>query len=96
MNQDYLSHLFVEKKGISYSCYLRQIRMQNAGKLLENRKLSITEVASMSGYNDTSQFIRVFKKDYGMTPKKYRDSMKWENSSGEQQSTTECEGGGCA
>lgn len=69
MNQDYLSHLFVEKKGISYSCYLRQIRMQNAGKLLENRKLSITEVASMSGYNDTSQFIRVFKKDYGMTPK---------------------------
>ena len=96
MNQDYLSHLFVEKKGISYSCYLRQIRMQNAGKLLENRKLSITEVASMSGYNDTSQFIRVFKKDYGMTPKKYRDSMKWENSPGEQQSTTECEGGGCA
>ncbi|MDO4285104.1 MAG: response regulator [Eubacteriales bacterium] len=74
MNQDYLSHLFAEKKGISFSAFLRGIRMDKAKELLENENYSVTEVASMTGYNDTSQFIRVFKQETGKTPKKYKDS----------------------
>lgn len=72
MNQDYLSHLFAEKKGISFSNFLRQIRMEHAKELLEKENFSVTEVASMTGYNDTSQFIRFFKQETGMTPKKYQ------------------------
>lgn len=72
MNQDYLSHLFAEKKGISFSAYLRHIRMERAKELLEKEEYSVTEVASMTGYNDTSQFIRFFRQETGMTPRKYR------------------------
>ena len=73
MNPAHLSHLFKEKTGESYSAYLKKIRIQKAKKLLEQNNCSITEVGVMTGYNDTSQFIRVFKQEIGMTPKKYRD-----------------------
>lgn len=76
MNQDYLSHLFAEKKGISFSVFLRQIRMEHARELLERENFSVTEVALMTGYNDTSQFIRFFKQETGMTPKKYRTYVR--------------------
>lgn len=76
MNQDYLSHLFAEKKGISFTAFLRQVRMAHAKELLEKENFSVTEVASMTGYNDTSQFIRFFKQETGMTPKKYQMSVR--------------------
>lgn len=75
MNADYLSHLFKEKVGESYSVYLKNIRLKKAKELLKEDKFSVTEVAAMTGYNDTSQFIRVFKQNVGITPKKYRDEQ---------------------
>ena len=80
MNPTYVSHAFVEKTGISFSTWLRGLRMDHAKKLLTSSKLSITEIASMSGYNDTSQFIRIFRQETGMTPKKYRDWIHMEES----------------
>lgn len=75
MNQDYLSHLFAEKKGIGFAAYVKQVRMERARELLEHEEYSVTEIATMSGYNDTSQFIRFFKQETGMTPKKYQMEM---------------------
>lgn len=72
MNQNYISHLFAEKKGISFSAFLRQVRISHAKELLKEEKWSVTEVAAMVGYNDTSQFIRIFRQEVGVTPKKYR------------------------
>ena len=80
MNPTYVSHVFVEKTGISFSTWLRGLRMDHAKKLLTDSKLSITEITSMSGYNDTSQFIRIFRQETGMTPKKYRDWFHMEES----------------
>lgn len=75
MNPAYLSHLFKEKTGESYSSYLKHIRMEKAKTLLEEEGCSITDVGAMTGYNDTSQFIRIFKQEMGITPKKYRDEI---------------------
>ena len=72
MNAAYLSHLFTEKTGISYSAYIRRLRVEKAREFLGKDTYSITDIASMVGYNDTSQFIRIFKQEIGMTPKKYR------------------------
>lgn len=76
MNQNYVSHLFAERKGISFSAFLRQVRVEHAKEFLRNADYSVTEVAMMVGYNDTSQFIRIFKQETGMTPKKYRSYME--------------------
>lgn len=75
MNSAYLSHLFKEKMGESFSAYLCKVRMEKAKNYLEDSKYSITEVATITGYNDTSQFIRIFKREFGVTPKKYRDEI---------------------
>lgn len=72
MNPDYLSHLFAEKTGESYSSYLKKVRMERARELLKEERFSITEIGTMAGYNDSSRFIRIFKEYTGMTPKKYR------------------------
>lgn len=76
MNPTYVSHCFAERMGISFSAWLRGVRIGQAKKFLESGSWSITEVASMSGYNDTSQFIRAFRQETGMTPKKYRDAVR--------------------
>ncbi len=75
MNPAYLSHLFKEKVGESFSTYLCKVRMEKARSFLENSQYSITEIATITGYNDTSQFIRIFKREFGVTPKKYRDEV---------------------
>ncbi|MDY3917791.1 MAG: response regulator [Candidatus Limivivens sp.] len=82
MNSTYVSHRFAERMGISFSAWLRGVRIGHAKKFLENGEWSITEVASMSGYNDTSQFIRAFRQETGVTPKKYRDAARGKNRSG--------------
>lgn len=75
LNHTYLSHLIREKTGQSYSGYLKQIRISKAKEHLKNLRISITEIATLSGYNDPSQFIQVFKKEVGMTPKRYRSTL---------------------
>lgn len=76
MNSAYLSHVFAEKMGISFSAWLRRLRVEHAKKLLEEGTVSVTEAAGLSGYNDTSQFIRVFKGEIGMTPKQYKSASE--------------------
>lgn len=72
MNQSYISHLFAERQGISFSAFLRQVRIEHAKEFLKDERYSVTDVAALVGYNDTSQFIRIFKQETGVTPKKYR------------------------
>lgn len=71
MNQDYISHLFAERKGVNFSSFLKKVRIDYAKEILKDGRNSVTDTASMVGYNDVSQFIRIFKQETGMTPKKY-------------------------
>lgn len=71
MNENYLSHLFTARHGVSFSSYLRKVRVIHARELLLEGKYSVTEAAGMVGYNDVSQFIRNFRQETGVTPKKY-------------------------
>lgn len=73
MNHSYLSYLIREKTGKTYSSYLREIRISHAKELLLDSHLPITDVATLSGYNDPSQFIQIFKKETGMTPRRFRE-----------------------
>lgn len=57
--------------------YLNYYRIEKACYLLEQKKGSITEVAYDCGYNDTSYFIRCFKKYKHTTPYKYANPSNW-------------------
>lgn len=53
--------------------YLKSIRMNHALILLRNSDNSIQYIAREVGYNNAGHFAGLFKKMYGVTPKKYRD-----------------------
>lgn len=73
MNPSYLSYLIRKKTGKTYSSFLKEIRITHAKELLLDSHLPITEIATLCGYNDPSQFIAIFKKETGMTPRRFRE-----------------------
>ena len=52
--------------------YLIQYRLTKAMSLLQDATLNITEISDQVGFNNVTHFIQVFKKKYGISPKKYR------------------------
>ena len=69
----YISHLFKEKMGISYSEYLRAVRLKYATTLFDHGIDSVKNVALLSGFSDPLYFSSVFKKCIGVSPKKYKE-----------------------
>ena len=67
----YISHLFKDKMGISYSEYLRSVRLKYAITLLDHGIDSVKNVALLSGFSDPLYFSKVFKDSVGMSPTVY-------------------------
>jgi AraC family transcriptional regulator, arabinose operon regulatory protein len=67
-----LRQLFKEDTDRSPMRYLRDLRMQHAEHLLSSTFLSVKEIAFASGVKDVSNFVRDFKRRYGLTPKQFR------------------------
>lgn len=70
----YLSRLFREELGVSFTEYLTKIRLEKAITLLA-QGLSVKECCFSVGYNDPNYFSRIFRKYYAMTPTEYRDEQ---------------------
>ncbi len=67
----YLSKVYKLETGEGLSEYINRTRMEKACHLLKNSRRKIYEIAESLGYQ-TNYFIRVFKRQYGMTPQEYR------------------------
>jgi len=72
LNPSYLSTLFKEELGMSFTDYITKVRIQRAKQLLLTTDLNITEVAESVGYNTAKYFNRVFKDHVNMTPSMFR------------------------
>ena len=70
-NAKYISHIFKEKTGVTYSEYLRDLRIKYAISLFDYGLGSVKNVAVLSGFSDPLYFSTVFKKFVGVTPKEY-------------------------
>lgn len=69
----YLSNIFHENTGESYMRFLTRLRMSQAALLLRSdEKLTIQQIAEMTGYLSDKHFIGVFKKFFGLTPNEFR------------------------
>lgn len=67
LNRRYLSRLFKEETGLSIQDYLIQTRLTEAERLLL-RGCSVKEAAHLTGYEDVSNFSKMFKKRTGRAP----------------------------
>ncbi|AEI46219.1 response regulator transcription factor [Paenibacillus mucilaginosus] len=74
INPNYLSNLFHQETGMTYSQYLTQHRLTEAKRLLRETQLKIYEVCEKVGYKDPAYFSRLFKTVEGQSPNDYRAS----------------------
>lgn len=68
----YLSNMIKRETGITYTDQIIKRRIEKAKALLKNRQLSITEIANQVGYHDYFHFTKLFTKEVGVSPSKYR------------------------
>ncbi|WP_150269819.1 AraC family transcriptional regulator [Paenibacillus tepidiphilus] len=67
----YLSKLFKEELGVTYTDYVTGRRMERARLLIEGNKMTVDQIAAAVGYGTTAYFIKRFKELYGCTPGNY-------------------------
>lgn len=73
-NPSYLSTLFKQEMGMTFTDYLNQVRINRSCELLANTNLSLVDVSFQAGFDGQSYFTKVFRKIKGATPKDYRKS----------------------
>ena len=75
MSEVSFSRFFKQRTGIPFIDSLTEIRLGHVCRMLMEGTQSISEVAYYCGFNNMSNFNRIFKKKKGMTPKKFRESF---------------------
>jgi len=71
-NSKRLNAAFKHCVGMTVFEYLREERMKEACQLLQNTRLSISEIAGRVGFSSSANFATAFKERYGMTPSAFR------------------------
>lgn len=72
LSYSHFARLFKAMMHLSFTDYLHYLRIQRAEQQLVDSERSISEIAMSVGYNDTSYFIKMFKRLKGISPNQYR------------------------
>lgn len=68
----HLCRLFTKNLGITLVSYLNTIKIREACAMLQAGCSNITQIALQCGFNSSSYFCKVFKKERGISPSEYR------------------------
>lgn len=71
------SRFFKNRTGITFMDSLLEMRLGHASRLLIDTTQSVAEVAYNCGFNNISNFNRLFKKKKGCTPKEFRENYSY-------------------
>lgn len=74
LDSRYLTRLFKSKKGLSLQQYIIDVKMKKAAMLIKD--YSVAQTSKMVGYDDVFNFSKIFKKNIGMSPLKYKKHIK--------------------
>lgn len=72
MSASHLASLFAAQTKLTFTDYLRDVRLDRAALLLKIGDASIKEVWAAIGYNDGSNFCHHFRDRFGRSPRGYR------------------------
>lgn len=71
MSPNYISFIFKANVGQNFKDYLNTYRVRQAKQLIEEGDYTVNDIASRVGCNNTNTFIRIFKKEEGVSPGQY-------------------------
>jgi len=72
LDHNRLNQGFKDIFGVTPFEYLKKIRLKKAAQLIATREHNVTEAAFSVGYTNLSNFAKIFKKEFGVNPSKYK------------------------
>lgn len=77
VNRNKVNDILKAELGFTFTGYLNKLRLTEAARLLaEQDSATIQQIAFSVGYANVSYFNRLFKEEYGSTPKAFRSACK--------------------
>ena len=76
MSETAFSHFFKKRTQRSFSDYITDLRAGHAARQLIETEKNISEIVYDCGYNNISNFNRIFKKKVGLTPSEFRSQQR--------------------
>lgn len=76
LSEYYFMRFFKKYLGMTFTEYVNFYRLDIASKLLNSTYKSITEISFETGFNSVSYFNKLFKAQFKVTPKEFRNSNK--------------------
>lgn len=76
LHPTHLSKIYKIETGEGISDYISRLRMDRACHKLKTTAKKVYEIGLEIGYMDPAYFIKVFKRQFGVTPQEYRDQNK--------------------
>ena len=73
---NYVYHVFQKVMKRSVQDYCQEVQVRTFASKLENTELSIDQICKECGQKNKTQFYKIFKRFYHMTPKEYREYIK--------------------
>ena len=75
INSSYFSRIYKAYTDETVIGYINQYRIRKAKELMMTSNLSITDIATMVGFDDPSYFSSVFVRYTGFLPMQYRNAQ---------------------
>lgn len=75
MSRNYISRLFKSETGYNLVNYINQLKMNHARHLLEDKNLSVHDIALALGFDEPSYFNKIFFRFFGLSPTGYRKAV---------------------
>ncbi|MFZ5942069.1 MAG: ATP-binding protein [Bacteroidota bacterium] len=76
MSQSTLYRKLKALTDLSTNNFIKEFRLKQAAKVLENNDVSVSEVSILVGFDDPAYFAKSFKQKFGKSPSEYHKSKK--------------------
>ena len=78
LSRTHLQRKMKEVTGLNVAEFIRNIRLEQAARLLIEQKINISQVAYSVGYSSLPYFSAVFRKHFGISPREFIDQQSGE------------------
>jgi AraC-like DNA-binding protein len=87
VNREKINEILKMELGMTFTSYLNKLRLTEAARLLNDKAgETVSEIAYSVGYGHIPYFNKLFKEEYGCTPKAFRNLSTQQEMSSVQES----------